>query len=97
MVALCAESDRQLQCKLLVELRLDYLSVPSREINRFWPLNKSPVTVDDAPDHGDSWLNSVAIGFIRFDARTTLFLGPRGLSVIVELSPLEKGATARPR
>lgn len=95
MVALCAEPVRQFQCKLLVELRLDCPLVSFSEKSPFRSGLRPFVMVANASNHGDSSLNVATRRSLGFDPRSTLSLRPRGLSIVVELSPFEEVATAR--
>ena len=95
MVALRAEPDRQLQCKLLVELRLDYHSAPCLRSTHPGPKHVGPsASLDVAAHHHDSGSNGAMAESLILDSRSTLFRCPWGFSIIVKLSPLEEGATA---
>ena len=94
-MALRAESDRQLQCKLLVELRLDYHSAPFLRCIQPEPKHVGPsASIAVAPHYHDSGSHGAMVESLILDSRSILFRCPWGFSIIVKLSPLEEGATA---
>ena len=98
MVALCAEPDRQLQCKLLVELRLDYHTATCPGSTHPGPKHVGlSALVGVATHHHDSGSDDAMTESVILKSRSILFRCPWGFSIIVELSPLEEGATARLR
>ena len=94
MVALRAEPDRQLQCKLLVELRLDCHTAPCLGSTHPRPEHVGPsVSVVVATHYHDVGSDAAMVESLFLDSRSILLRCPWGFSIIVELSPLEEGAT----
>ena len=95
MVALRAEPDRQLQCKLLVELTLDYRSALCLRTIHPGPKHVGPsASIGVATHYRNSGLDGAIVESPSLDSRSMLFRCPWGFSIIVEISPLEEGATA---
>lgn len=79
MVALRAEPDRQLQCKLLVELRLDYHSALCLKTTHPGPKHVGPsASIGVATHHHGSGSNRAMVEFLILDPDLHYFVAHGG-------------------